>query len=255
MITQAVQLSVLVKDMEEAKQFYTDVLGFVIRDEIEFTPEWRYLTVSPSASNETKLELVEAKTSEQREMIGRQAADQVVIMFLSNDIEQDYHEMKARGVVFHGEPKSVPGGIGVGFEDLYGNIFDLYQPTTENENEISHYQPRLKAGNNIALKIPKYKYEETLHFYQEIVRLPYLGYLSGSHAFQFGEMTLWLDCMENYAQQDVWLEITAAHLEAAADYLAEHSVNRRDEVEIHENANGYWISDPAGTILRVNPRK
>lgn len=33
-----------------------------------------------------------------------------------------------KGVVFHGEPTTVPSGKGVGFEDLYANQFDLYQP-------------------------------------------------------------------------------------------------------------------------------
>ncbi len=35
--------------------------------------------------------------------------------------------MKSEGVIFHGEPKVVPGGKDVGFEDLYGNQFDLIQ--------------------------------------------------------------------------------------------------------------------------------
>ncbi len=128
MITQAAQVSILVKDLEEAKQFYTNKLGFTVRDEIEFSPGWKYLTVSPSSTNETRIELVKAETPEQEEMIGKQAADQVLIMFLSDDIEKDYREMKARGVVFHRKPQPVPGGKGVGFEDLYGNAFDLYQP-------------------------------------------------------------------------------------------------------------------------------
>ena len=128
MITQAAQVSILVKNLEEAKQFYTEKLGFIVRDELEFSPGWKYLTVSPDYANETRLELVKAETLEQEKMIGRQAANQVLIMFLSDDIEKDYRELKARGVIFHGEPQPVPGGKGVGFEDLYGNALDLYQP-------------------------------------------------------------------------------------------------------------------------------
>ncbi|QFT89048.1 hypothetical protein FIU87_10355 [Bacillus sp. THAF10] len=111
------------------------------------------------------------------------------------------------------------------------------------------------GGNNIALKIPKFKYNETVDFYKHVLKLPYLGFMSESHAFQFGNVTLWLDCMENYAQQDVWLEIQTDNLNTAAAYFDEHNINRRDEVEIHENSQGYWISDPCGTILRVNRRK
>ncbi|MCT1576952.1 VOC family protein [Oceanobacillus kimchii] len=130
MITQAAQVSILVNNIEEAKHFYTKKLGFIVREELEFSPGWKYVTVSPDFANETRLELVKAETPEQEEMIGKQAANQVLIMFLSDDIEKDYCELKARGVIFHGEPKPVPGGKGVGFEDLYGNAFDLYQPDT-----------------------------------------------------------------------------------------------------------------------------
>ncbi|XID90172.1 VOC family protein [Paenibacillaceae bacterium WGS1546] len=110
------------------------------------------------------------------------------------------------------------------------------------------------GGANIALKIPKYKYDETVRFYKEIVKLPYLGFKYGSHFFQLGQSKLWLDCMENYSQQDVWLEIQTDDPEAAAEFLREHRISRRDEVEPHENSAGYWISDPCGTILRVNPK-
>ncbi|GIP04695.1 hypothetical protein J28TS4_31020 [Paenibacillus lautus] len=111
------------------------------------------------------------------------------------------------------------------------------------------------GGNNIAIKIPKHKYEETVHFYKEVLRLPYLGFRDGAHAFQHGPNTLWLDCMLNYSQQDVWLEVNTEDPEEAARYLREHRVDRRDEVEVYENSRGYWISDPCGTIIRVNPRK
>jgi len=109
-----------------------------------------------------------------------------------------------------------------------------------------------KGGNNIALKIPKFKYNETVHFYKEVIKLPYLGFISESHAFQFGDNTLWLDCMENYSQADVWLEIQTDNMKAAETYLHENHINRRDEIELHENSDGYWVSDPCGTILRVN---
>lgn len=42
--------------------------------------------------------------------------------------KRDMITMKDKGVIFHGAPAKVPGGKGVGFEDLYGNQFDLYQP-------------------------------------------------------------------------------------------------------------------------------
>ncbi|WP_017726644.1 VOC family protein [Halalkalibacterium ligniniphilum] len=127
MITKAIQITIFVRNQVEAKQFYTEKLGFVVCAEDEFSPGWRYLTVAPHKNNETKLELVTADTPAQQALIGNQAADQILVMFATDDIERDYREMKAKGVVLHGEPKTVPGGKGVGFEDLYGNQFDLFQ--------------------------------------------------------------------------------------------------------------------------------
>lgn len=110
------------------------------------------------------------------------------------------------------------------------------------------------GGNNIALKIPNFKYEETVRFYRDVLKLPYLGFKDESHAFSLGPNTLWLDCKDSYPQNDVWLEVQANDPELAKDYLREQGVDRRDEVEIYENSKGFWISDPCGTILRVNPK-
>lgn len=108
------------KDQDEAKQFYTEKFGFEICNEIEISPDWKYITVAPQKNNETVIELAKSDAE-------HQPGDQIIIMFATNDIQKDYKNMKANGVVFHGEPKKVPGGTGVGFEDLYGNQFDLFQ--------------------------------------------------------------------------------------------------------------------------------
>lgn len=128
MITHAIQLTLFVKDLDEAKAFYTKKLGFEVRHDMEFSPGWRYLTVAPQKNSETVLELAKADTSERRALIGKQADNQVLLMFATDNIEKDHQDMKARGVVFHGEPKAVPGGKGVAFEDLYGNLLDMFQP-------------------------------------------------------------------------------------------------------------------------------
>lgn len=128
MITKAIQISLLVKDQQEAKEFYVERLGFVVCSEMELAPGWSYLTVAPKKENKTQIELVKAESPEQLAMVGNQDAIRGMLMFESDDIEKDYQELKSRGVNFHGRPKVVPGGRGVGFEDLYGNELDLFQP-------------------------------------------------------------------------------------------------------------------------------
>ncbi|QGH34680.1 glyoxalase [Gracilibacillus salitolerans] len=127
MIGSTSQIILFVKDKEEAKAFYTEKLGFIIRDEEQFTEDWSYLTVAPQSNNEVVIELLEAVTTEEKQLVGRQAAEQVFLMFKVDDINNTYQNLKSRGVKFHGEPSEVPGGKGVGFEDLYGNKLDLFE--------------------------------------------------------------------------------------------------------------------------------
>jgi predicted enzyme related to lactoylglutathione lyase len=128
MITKAVQISVLVSEVDEAKTYYVDVLGFSVVNDLTFGKDWRYVTVAPDVTNETVIELVKAESEAQRNLIGNQAGGQVLLMFQTDEIEADYAAMKKKGVRFSGEPQAVPGGRGVGFVDCYGNNFDLYQP-------------------------------------------------------------------------------------------------------------------------------
>ncbi|MUK87781.1 glyoxalase [Ornithinibacillus sp. L9] len=127
MIGSTCQIILFVNDKEEAKAFYTQKLGFIIRDEEEFSDNWNYLTVAPQTNSEVVIELVEAETDEEKQLVGRQAAKQVFLMFKVDDIHQTYQKLKAKGVNFYGEPKEVPGGKGVCFEDLYGNKLDLFE--------------------------------------------------------------------------------------------------------------------------------
>lgn len=107
----------------------------------------------------------------------------------------------------------------------------------------------LFPGENIAIKVPQYKFEETVLFYEQTLGLKRKETNEWSVAFEFGFITLWIDRMETYAQSDVWLELYTEDLDAASDYLKGAHIPRRDEIEKQEN--GFWISDPAGTILRV----
>ena len=110
------------------------------------------------------------------------------------------------------------------------------------------------GGVNIALKIPRHKYEETVKFYRET-----LGFaveerkidnptVSRTHRFQFGPNTLWLDCVDNYTHTETWLELKTDDMENAAEYLKSKGIEPRDELEEIPD-NMHWIMDPAGTVF------
>lgn len=118
-------------------------------------------------------------------------------------------------------------------------------------------ETRFSGGVNIAIKIPKSKYEQTVTFYRDILKLSVEESpienptVSRTHKVIFGPNTVWLDCVDNYAHAEVWLELKTPEIAAATEYLESKGVHTVDELEkIPENA--HWIMDPAGTVLIVN---
>jgi catechol-2,3-dioxygenase len=54
-------------------------------------------------------------------------------------------------------------------------------------------RPNFKAGKNLAIKVPRHKYQSTISFYKEIIGLNIIKEEYNSVAFEFGEMYLWVD--------------------------------------------------------------
>ena len=52
---------------------------------------------------------------------------------------------------------------------------------------------------------------------------------------RFGPNTLWLDCVDNYSQPDLWLQLHTDDLDAAASKLADIGIHPCDEVEPLKN--------------------
>jgi len=69
--------------------------------------------------------LKRADTPEQRALIGKQGGGAPLFGLTTDDCQRDFRVMKARGVTFEGEPRTMPFGTGVMFQDLYGNKFYL----------------------------------------------------------------------------------------------------------------------------------
>lgn len=120
-------LTILVRDYDEALEFYTGKLGFVKKSDQAFGKGLRWLTVAPSDESGIEIVFVEADTAEKKERVGSQAADHVFLTLETDDCYRDYKQMKEKGVHFQGEPVEQFYGTEVVFRDLYGNWFDLIQ--------------------------------------------------------------------------------------------------------------------------------
>ena len=108
------------------------------------------------------------------------------------------------------------------------------------------------AGTNIAVKVPTYRYAETVAFYRDAVGLELLESGPETSRFAFGAFTLWLDCVDTATHSEVWLELTSDRLDETASDLVSRGAHRRDEIEPLGESPGCWISDPAGTILLLS---
>jgi len=120
-------VTILVKNYDEAIDFYTKKAGFALITDNAFGNGMRWVTVAPSKDSETAIVFVEADTADKVARVGTQAADHVFLVIQTDDCYRDYEKMKSNGVHFLSEPKEVPWGVEVVFEDLYGNRLDLLQ--------------------------------------------------------------------------------------------------------------------------------
>jgi catechol 2,3-dioxygenase-like lactoylglutathione lyase family enzyme len=123
-------ITLVVRDYDEAKACYTGRLGFTVVKDTDLGNGKRWLLVAPPGSSETRLLLARAATPVQESRIGDQAGGRVFLFLHTDDFWRDFRALQARGVTFLEAPRQEPYGTVAVFEDLYGNRWDLLQPTT-----------------------------------------------------------------------------------------------------------------------------
>jgi catechol 2,3-dioxygenase-like lactoylglutathione lyase family enzyme len=128
MMQALVHIALVVRDYDEAIDFYTKKLHFELVDDT-YQPEQdkRWVVVSPPGSHGAAILLAKASKPEQESFIGNQAGGRVFLFLGTDDFNRDYEEMKQLGIEFIREPKVQEYGIVAVFKDLYGNLWDLIQ--------------------------------------------------------------------------------------------------------------------------------
>ncbi|MBE1162327.1 VOC family protein [Dyella acidiphila] len=121
-------VALVVRDYDEAIDFYTRKLGFVlVEDSYQPAQDKRWVVVAPPGSHGTSLLLARASAPEQLPFVGNQAGGRVFLFLRTDDFWRDYHRMAAAGVQFVRAPSVEVYGTVAVFEDLYGNHWDLLQ--------------------------------------------------------------------------------------------------------------------------------
>ena len=138
-----VHVALVVRDYDEAIEFYTKKLNFtLVEDTYQPEQDKRWVTVAPPGSGGTSLLLARASKSEQQPFIGNQTGGRVFLFLNTDDFWRDYNNMVSLGITFVREPKSEPYGTVAVFEDLYGNLWDLLELKTESSSERSRITRR-----------------------------------------------------------------------------------------------------------------
>jgi catechol 2,3-dioxygenase-like lactoylglutathione lyase family enzyme len=135
MLKQLTTVQVWVHDQDEALAFYTEKLGFELREDVT-VPElgnFRWLTVGVPGQ-EVALVLMavpgppvfDEETRDQiKALVAKGAA--TGLFFSTDDIDATYGELTRRGVEFQQEPTQQPYGIDAGFRDPSGNQMRVAQ--------------------------------------------------------------------------------------------------------------------------------
>jgi len=120
-------VALVVRNYDEAIDFYTRALGFRMFEDTDLGGGQRWVLVGPPDSKGTQLLLAQAAKAEQASRIGNQTGGRVFLFLHTDDFWRDYQAINAQGVRFVREPKEETYGTVAVFEDLYGNLWDLIQ--------------------------------------------------------------------------------------------------------------------------------
>ena len=123
------RIALVVDDYDKAIKFYTEKLNFNLVGDTVLSETKRWVVVAPKGSEECCLLLAKAVNEEQRSRIGNQTGRRVFLFLYTDNFQRDYQNMKEKGISFVREPAREIWGTVALFEDLYGNLWDLIEPT------------------------------------------------------------------------------------------------------------------------------
>ena len=126
-------IALVVKDYDEAIEFYTRKLDFELMEDTRLTEDKRWVLVAPPGAKECSLLLAKAANERQTASIGNQTGGRVFLFLFTDDLWRDYNKMVSRNINFIRAPQQEEYGTVAVFEDLYGNLWDLIQPNENNE--------------------------------------------------------------------------------------------------------------------------
>lgn len=121
-------IALVVKDYDEAIEFYTKKLSFQLLEDTKLSEEKRWVLIAPPGAKECSILLAKAADGKQASSIGNQTGGRVFLFLFTDNFWRDYNNMLDKHIEFVRAPKEEEYGTVAVFKDLYGNLWDLIQP-------------------------------------------------------------------------------------------------------------------------------
>jgi catechol 2,3-dioxygenase-like lactoylglutathione lyase family enzyme len=122
-------IALVVADYDEAIDFYTQKLHFRLIEDTLMSETKRWVRIAPPGSSECCLLLAKAATNEQIVRVGNQAGGRVFLFLNTDNFKRDYQNLLDQNVQIIRKPSVEPYGTVAVFADLYGNLWDLIEPS------------------------------------------------------------------------------------------------------------------------------
>src|SRR5262245_48759843 len=140
MITQTriAYLTVLVRDVDAAFKWYSEMLGFERREDFSLAPSERWLTMGLPGQPDFSIVLDcpsrEVRGADLYAILAARIGKGSLLVLTTPDCRGVHRELIGRGVRFLSEPSEFPWGITALLEDLYGNGISLLQPIVPHDS-------------------------------------------------------------------------------------------------------------------------
>lgn len=122
------QITLVVKDYDEAIEFYTRKLHFSLIEDTVLNETKRWVRIAPPGSAGCCLLLAKAANDEQLSRVGNQTGGRVFLFLNTDNLERDYQNLLDQQIRIVRKPSKESYGTVAVFADLYGNFWDLIEP-------------------------------------------------------------------------------------------------------------------------------
>ena len=128
MIKGIAQVALIVREYNEAKNYYCQKLGFTVAEDTLLAGGKRWVRLRAPGGAGSELVLTRAVDERTKARAGNQTGGPVLFFLHTDDFEADFGALQSKGVKFVEQPRDEPYGRVAVFLDLYGNRVDLIEP-------------------------------------------------------------------------------------------------------------------------------